>query len=239
MRASIAMAVFNGERYIHEQIDSVLELMDVHDELVISYEPSTDATLDIIQNYERMDNRVKVVYDDGCSVESNFNNAIKNCRGRYIFLSDQDDVWIDDKINRMVKFFQENPMTVVLISDGYLTDSMLNRTGNIFCEYKTKTNPLANFIKGSYLGCQMAFDSRIKEYIWPVKVEPPLPHDLWLGIAGARYGDVKLLPDKLILHRLHDSNYSNTSKMKMINVIRNRIVFMSEIMKRVIFQRQL
>ena len=71
------MAVYNGEKYIEEQIDSILDMMEENDELIISYDKSQDRTLDIIKAYEAKDKRVKVVYDDGRSVESNFNNAVK------------------------------------------------------------------------------------------------------------------------------------------------------------------
>ena len=209
IRASVAMAVYNGEKYIKEQIDSILGMMSKDDELIISYDESTDHTLEIITDYARKDPRIKIVYDDGHSVESNFNCAVNNSRGRYIFLADQDDIWINNKIDEMIMYFDENPECVVLICDGY---------------------PLRNFIKGSYLGCQMAFKSSIKKNVWPVSTNPPLPHDLWLGVKGAKYGKIALIDKKLIKHRLHEENYSNTSKMKLINVIKNRYLFLKKLL---------
>lgn len=224
-RASIAMAVYNGEKYINEQIDSIIEMMTIEDELIISYDESTDNTLAIINSYASEDSRIKIVFNKGKSVESNFNNAVANCSGKYIFLADQDDVWVNNKINVMVDYFEKNSKCCVLVSDGYITDEKLNESGELFREYKATPNPVRNFIKGTYLGCQMAFRSSIKEKVWPVSVNPALPHDLWLGVAGARYGKVELIHQKLIKHRLHESNYSNTSKMKLLGVIKNRIFF--------------
>ena len=232
IRASVAMAVFNGERYICEQLDSILKMMGDDDEVIISYEDSNDRTLDIIKDYEQNDRRVHVVFDEGHSVESNFNNAVANCRGDYIFLSDQDDIWINDKINKMVEVFEENPDVVVLISDGFQVDNNLNIINEIFETYHTTTNPIRNYVQGTYLGCQMAFKRTILEKVWPINVTPPLPHDLWLGIQGSKYGKVMLVNDKMIYHRLHDENYSNTSKMSFPQLIKERILFLTELMKR-------
>ena len=231
VRASIAMAVYNGEKYIREQIDSIINMMESNDELVISYEESTDNTLSIIQEYEKNNAGVHVVFDVGHSVESNFNNAVKHCRGEYIFLADQDDVWINDKINKIVDFFETHSDCVVVISNGFSTTETLEIKDDIFEWLKTNSNPIRNYIKGTYLGCQMAFRSSITNNVWPVRVTPPIPHDLWLGVYGSKFGRICLLDEHLILHRLHDKNYSNTSKMKLINVFYNRYIFMLEIMK--------
>ena len=94
-KISVAMAVYNGSKYIRQQIDSILPQLREGDELIISYDESQDDTLEIIRTYERKDARVKVFTDPGSGVTDNFNNAISHCTGDYIFLSDQDDVWLD------------------------------------------------------------------------------------------------------------------------------------------------
>ena len=232
IRASVAMAVCNGEKYIEQQIDTIVDMMASNDELIISYDESKDRTLEIIRKYEKDDKRIKVVYDEGHSVESNFNNAVANCNGKYIFLADQDDVWINNKIDVMVNYFERHDRCVVLISDGYLSHENLETIGELFETYNASASAIRNFVKGTYLGCQMAFRATITDKVWPVKVTPPLPHDLWLGVRGAHYGKVELLNDKLIKHRLHTDNYSNTSKMKIWGVISNRAQFLGELLRR-------
>ena len=232
VRASVAMAVYNGQKYIKEQINSILSMMEQADELVISYDKSADSTLQIIKEYESLDCRVHIVFDDGHSVESNFNNAVRCCRGKYIFLSDQDDVWINDKINLIIQLFLDNPKAVVVIGDGYITDDSLNVKGSLFRDYHISSSGIRNFIKGTYLGCQMAFRGEIKDKVWPVRTEPPLPHDLWLGVLGSHYGEVILCHEKTIKHRIHDDNYSNTSKMSVLGVIKNRLLFAKELSNR-------
>ncbi len=232
VRASVAMAVYNGEQYIREQIDSILNMMSEDDEIVISYDESTDETLSIIREYEKADSRIHVVYDDGHSVETNFNNAVANCRGKYIFYADQDDIWINDKINKMVAFFEEHKECVVLIADGYYTDNNMKILDEMFKKDKTTANPLRNYVKGTYLGCQMAFDRDIVKKVFPVRINPNLSHDLWTGIFGSFYGKVMLMDDKLIMHRLHEHNYSNTSKRALPGIIKDRFYFAKELICR-------
>lgn len=222
IRASVAMTAYNGGTYINEQIDSIINMMGSQDELIISYDISADDTLGIIENYAKQDSRIHIIQNPRSGVESNFNNAVMHCKGKYIFLSDQDDVWINDKINRMIDYFEKNHDCVVLICDGYETTDELERVCGLFQSMRTSTNPLRNFIKGTYLGCQMAFRSSIRDKIWPVQEKPPIPHDLWLGIKGASYGGVKLLHNKLILHREHEDNFTLSSKMSIKGVLNNR-----------------
>lgn len=232
VRSSVALAVYNGEKYIREQLESIISMMSEQDEVIISYEASIDNTLSIIQEYSDKDARIRIVYDNGNSVESNFNNAVKNCRGKYIFLADQDDVWINDKINVMTKYFEKNEKCVVLICNGYQSTESLEDKGELFETLGTTSCAVKNFIKGTYLGCQMAFRASICNYVWPVREKPPLPHDLWLGVMGSRYGDVELLDLKLIRHRMHDNNFSRSSKMNTIGVLKNRLLFLSELCRR-------
>lgn len=226
-RVSVAMAVYNGEKYLDEQIKSILSMMHKNDELIISYNESNDNTYEIVKQYERQDSRVYVYLDRESSVESNFNNAVKHCNGKYIFLADQDDVWINNKIDVMVSYFKKYTDVGVLISDGYVVDAKLNiNEDSIYKCLRTKTSPLLNLIKGSYLGCQMAFTNKIKQLVWPVPItNPPMAHDLWLGIIGAKYAKVKLVPEHLIMHRIHNDNCSNNRKMSLGNCLKNRIIF--------------
>lgn len=231
-RASVALAAYNGEKFIKEQIDSILDMMNQNDELVISYDESSDKTWQIISEYSNKDKRVKVYKDKGKGLESNFNNAVEHCNGKYIFLADQDDVWINNKINVMIAYMQKTGAKV-LICDGYETDENLKKLYGLYQKYRTTESPFKNYVKGSYLGCQMAFSADIKDQIWPVNENPPIAHDLWLGILGSYYGKVIMINDKLMYHRLHGDNYTYTSKMSLFNVIKNRIYFASSIIKRI------
>ena len=91
MIVSVCMATYNGEKYIREQIDSILPQLSDSDELVISDDGSSDSTIDIIQGYN--DRRIRLYHNTRHGVTWNFENALRQSRGDVIFLADQDDVW--------------------------------------------------------------------------------------------------------------------------------------------------
>ena len=85
---SVVMAVYNGETYIREQLDSILAQLSDTDELILSYNKSKDRTEEILREYERAFKQVRVVECLEKGVQANFENAVRNARGDYIFLSD-------------------------------------------------------------------------------------------------------------------------------------------------------
>ena len=89
---SVCMATYNGEKYIKEQIDSILSEIKENDEIVISDDNSTDCTVEIIKSYN--DDRIKLYHSNARNFKKNFENARNKAKGDIIFLSDQDDVWI-------------------------------------------------------------------------------------------------------------------------------------------------
>lgn len=104
---SVCMATYNGGRFIKEQIDSILPQLSQYDELIVSDDGSTDRTLEIIASYK--DERIKVFHHQKtgnkyyptlkvCYSTNNFENALKQAKGDYIFLCDQDDIWEKNKV---------------------------------------------------------------------------------------------------------------------------------------------
>ena len=106
LKISVAMASYNGEKYIKEQIRSILENLDEHAELVISDDGSTDETVAIVKEMARNDKRVKLIFGPGKGIKKNFEYAIANCTGEYIFLSDQDDIWAKNKVKVVMQTFE-------------------------------------------------------------------------------------------------------------------------------------
>ena len=115
---SVCMATYNGERFLREQIDSILCQLAPDDELIISDDGSTDGTLDIIQSYN--DKRIKLLHHKKKSeyakikysrnfyyATDNFENALQAAQGDYIFLADQDDVWMKDKAKLMSSYLDK------------------------------------------------------------------------------------------------------------------------------------
>ena len=166
VRVSIAMAVYNGEKHLKEQIDSITCQLLPQDELVISYDNSTDNSLNLIKKYTSKDHRIRYYKNEIIpGVVKNFENAVTYCTGEIIFYSDQDDVWMPDKIEKVLNKF-EDPKVTVVIHDSSLTDEELNITHpSTFKLRNGNTNLFKNLIRLSYIGCCLAFRSEMKKVL--------------------------------------------------------------------------
>ena len=205
-KVSIAMAVYNGEKYLNEQIDSIIPQLLPEDEIIISYDNSTDNTLNIIKEYASIDQRIKYYKNQiKPGVVKNFENAVNYCSGEIIFYSDQDDIWMPDKIKKVLSKF-EDPKVTVVIHDSSLTDRELNITHpSTFKLRNGNTNLFKNLIRLSYIGCCLAFRSDMRKVVLPI---PTIyrSHDWWTGSICSCYGKMKKIDEVLILHRLHQNN---------------------------------
>ena len=218
---SVAMATYNGEKYIKEQLDSILCQLNINDEIIISDDGSTDNTIKIIKNYK--DKRIKIINGPHKGVKQNFANAIINSNGKYIFLADQDDIWMNNKINMVLKQFKKNNCSCV-VHDCEVFDSNTNNIINkSFYEIRnSKSGIIKNIIKNSYIGCCMAFDSNIKEYILPIPNNIEM-HDQWIGILSEKKNGSIFIKDILVKYRRHDDNLSSMKHHGIFKMIKNRL----------------
>jgi glycosyltransferase involved in cell wall biosynthesis len=148
MKLSIAMAVYNGEHFIQEQLDSYARQSRLPDELVVSDNASVDSTVDIVRDFaERAPFRVGLfVNERNLGVSKNFENAIDKCTGDIIFLSDCDDVWYPDKLKVMEKAFLRWPTAAVATCNADLVDEFL-RPAHALAKTRTsvfKSSPRAH-----------------------------------------------------------------------------------------------
>ena len=116
-KVSVAMATYNGEKYIQEQIDSILKNLEKKDELIISDDGSNDGTIEIIKKNIKKDNRIKLINGPKRGVIKNFENALLNCNGDYIFLSDQDDIWLPNKVKTVMSYFEQDDKLIAIVHD--------------------------------------------------------------------------------------------------------------------------
>ena len=202
---SVAMAVYNGEKYIQKQIDSILSQLNDQDELIISYDKSSDGTWDIIKEYEEKYPQVKIVENPNPGVFGNFENAIVNCTKDYVFISDQDDVWAPDKKAEVLKCFAETGSDMVIHS-GYHIDQEDNIISESFFKMSDiKSDPVRNFVKPAYSGCCTAFTKEFKKIIVPIPRRVGA-YDHWIGMTGELLGKITFLDKPLLYHRLHEGN---------------------------------
>jgi glycosyltransferase involved in cell wall biosynthesis len=217
------MATFNGEKYIKEQIDSILVQLGKDDELIISDDGSTDNTLEIIRKLD--DSRIKVYENVGIhGYAHNFENALKKASGDYIFFSDQDDVWLPSKVETMLPYLQHDNF---VISDAYITNDELEIKCRLSSWRTYIKGYLQNLFKSIYAGCTCAFTKRIKDYALPFPSTKYIQHDNWIGLLCELKFNVVYVDKPLILYRRHNSNTSGAgskSSKTTLFMIKYRIV---------------
>jgi glycosyltransferase involved in cell wall biosynthesis len=208
---SVCMAVFNGSRFIHEQIASILPQLGQNDELVIVDDASSDNTIEIIERFD--DHRIRVIRQQrNLGVVGSFERALADSRGEIIFLSDQDDIWRVDKVKIYMERFAANPELTLLISDCQIIDT----EGYVIPPAGLKPRPfrqglLRNVVMNSYQGSTMAF--RRELLAWCIPIPNALPtHDMWIGNVNQIVGKAGFIDEPLLLYRRHDRNTARVTR---------------------------
>ena len=228
---SVAMATYNGEKNIKEQLDSILKQLAKNDEVIISDDGSTDNTINVINSYIKKDKRIKLFWGPKAGVKQNFANAISNCTGKYIFLSDQDDLWNDNKVDTVLKTFESNKCTCV-VHNADIVDEISHKQWQTFFEFrKCGSGKIKNIIKNTYIGCCMAFDKDIVNRLLPIPNDIEM-HDQWIGLISEKYGNSIFINDTLIKYRRHEGNVSEMKHYPLGKMIRNRINLIRNYQKR-------
>lgn len=205
---SVCMAVYNGERYLRQQLASILVQLAADDEIIVVDDGSSDGTMDLVRALH--DPRIRLHANPGnLGVLRTFERAIAEARGEIIFLSDQDDVWLPGKVSRFLQAFGSNPGIVLVISDAQVIDAGGQLLAASFFQERGgfAAGWLRNLAKNRYLGCAMAFRSSLKEVVLPLPRDIPM-HDMWIGILASLRGSVKYIAEPLTAYRRHLSNAS-------------------------------
>lgn len=234
-KISVALTTYNGETYLKEQLDSILANLRKQDELIISDDGSKDATPEILREYMEKDKRIRLVEGPHQGIKKNVEYAIGQCTGEYIFLSDQDDIWMPDKVKRVMEVFEREHCNLV-IHDAKVIQAE-NREKIImpsFMEFRSaKAGVWKNLLKNSYIGCCMAFKAEFKETVLPIPQDIEM-HDQWIGILNDWCNkDSCFLREPLILYRRHGHNNSAMTHYGIGKMIRNRVVFCIRFLQRI------
>jgi glycosyltransferase involved in cell wall biosynthesis len=217
------MAVYNGEKYLVEQIDSIICQLEPQDELVISYDSSSDRTWEILEKYQKDYPKIIKLYSNNFpGVFGNFENAIRHCIGDYIFISDQDDRWHPDKRQIVIQAFSDKDVDMVIHNGMHM-----NHAGDLlfhpfFTMYRIGPGRIRNIVRPRYSGCCIAFKASLARFILPIPTSVGA-YDHWVGTIGEFFGSIKYIDDVLLYHRLHETNVTPKVRRSIIVIIKARL----------------
>ncbi|MFT4093280.1 MAG: glycosyltransferase family 2 protein [Niabella sp.] len=227
-KISVCIATYNGKSYVVQQIRSILPQLKEEDEIIISDDHSTDATLTILESFK--DRRIKIYMNPHKGILSNFENALQHATGEYFFLCDQDDIWKDNKVEEVMKNLTGGYDLV--LSDCTLFERNITniREPSFFQLNRSRAGVLYNIWKNSYMGCCMAFNNKVKAAVLPFPKKIPM-HDQWIGIIAELFFKVKFSEKKLIYYRVHNSNATSSGAGKSRYKLAKKILFRLQLIK--------
>jgi glycosyltransferase involved in cell wall biosynthesis len=216
-KISVAMCTCNGEKYLNEQLHSILNQSYKPDELIICDDCSTDNTIRIIKSYSaEYPGSISVhLNEKNLGAIKNFEKAISLTTGDFIFLSDQDDIWYPDKIKKIIPLLNKSNI-LLIFSNGDLIDEKGTEIGSTLWEKwnftedireNWRNNKLAFHdllrIHNKVTGATVAFKKKLKKYIIPVNVPHNYWHDQWFALHAAALNGLSFTEEPLIKYRIH------------------------------------
>jgi len=203
------MATYNGERFIRQQLESILAQLAPGDELVISDDSSTDGTLAAIGEYP--DPRLRLFAEQIFhSPIFNFEFALKQALGDIIVLADQDDIWLPDKLPTVRSYFAaEHARPSLIVMDAEVVDELENVLyPSLLAKVNAGPGFWKNLLDNRYMGCSMAFSRDLLARALPFPRRIPM-HDMWLGQLCERVGKTEFLPVVTMKYRKHGDSLTD------------------------------
>lgn len=215
MKTSVALCTYNGEKFLREQLDSILNQTKAVDEIVVCDDGSTDSTLQILEEYYQKNPDIFRIFKNEINLRSvkNFEKAISLCENEIIFLCDQDDFWIENKVETITNFFQKNPTINVVATNGFGIDDAGNllevhslwdiprffQEENIEIDYFK----IIAFAGNIATGASMALRKKFVKDVIPFPVIEEFHHDEWIALNAASNQSFEFLQEKLFKYRIH------------------------------------
>lgn len=226
MKSSVAVCIasYCGEKYIAEQLDSIIFQLDAGDRIYLADDGSIDLTLEIVSKYS---DRITVVATDKVgSIVKNFERALSASDADIFVLCDQDDKWLPGRLNAIKK---ELVGCDLLMLNGDVVNESLEYSGrDIFSVVGVRSGFWRNLLKNSFVGCCMAFNRDVRDKVIPFP-RGVVWHDWYIGLMAELYFKIRRNNESYLLYRRHGGNFSSTSE-KSKNSIAKKIIIRIKMM---------
>ena len=212
---SVALCTYNGEKYISQQLDSILCQSVPVDEIVVCDDCSTDSTRQILKHYAERSQKIRFVKNEhNLGYIANFEKAIQLCQGDFIFLSDQDDVWSHEKVAESIDYLSYSGMygtftdAHVVDENGVFTGKTLFDLLNIrpYIQKGILQNHMFEilcFRRNLVTGATIVLTRKGKEMVLPLRSSSLIIHDAWIALCLSAHGKLGYIDKPLIDYRTH------------------------------------
>lgn len=218
-KVSIALCTYNGANFLREQLDSILNQTYQEFELIIVDDNSFDDTIQIILEYTKKSDKISLYQNESnIGFIKNFEKAISLCSGEYIFLADQDDIWLSNKIEIFLEEIKDN---VLIYSDAILIDKEGNSKNEMLISPKnliSGSNNKAFLFDNCISGNTMMFKRELINYILPIPDTVSF-HDIWIAFVASTYGKITYTKIPLTLYRRYSEQITSVHKKEYKNFI--------------------
>lgn len=221
MTIDILLATFNSERFLVEQLDSILAQTDRDWRLLIRDGGSTDGTAAILEEYRRREpERIVLLPGERATARENFAALLAASRAERVMFCDHDDCWFPDKIGHSRAAFEKRAAELpegtplLLFSDLQIVNERLEKVADSFFlhehidPHRLELREL--LLQNAASGCTMLFNRPLRELALPIPAEAFM-HDHWLMLTAACFGEIELLPEPTLSYRQHGDNVFGAS----------------------------
>ena len=206
---SVILCTYNGEAFLRQQLDSILEQTYPNIELVISDDTSTDGTITILEEYNLKDPRIRFTVNPiNIGYNKNFEKTILEAAGNYIAISDQDDIWEPEKISTMIRLWPEGAQFVYSLSGNFEGNDFKKRSSTLNVLYGPVSDLHHLVFNSPVHGHACMFKKNLVDGCMPFPDE--IFYDWWLSMHAASVGIIGCIPQVLTWHRIHGHNSSRS-----------------------------
>lgn len=209
-KIDILMATYNGEKYLSEQIDSIVGQTYQNWNLLIRDDNSSDGTLQILEKYEKLDRRIKILRDNrgNLGIVKNFEELLKNSKSELIMFSDQDDIWFENKLDMYLKIAEKLEFSGFLIHSeaALFNKNHENISKGSFISKKAVKKGLENVFFNYFVqGATILISKEIRDFVFPFPEEAYL-HDRYIHLVSELFFERVFINQPLIYYRQHGNN---------------------------------